>query len=214
MVDAGLNVAAEQVIEASRLRRAPGPCRQPWAQRRRRRTSTGPQPRRRRPRRLMGRHRGGDRRAVGLPPSCPGRPGMGGRSGLADPAGRRDAHDRIDDHSCRSGAGPGRPTTSCELLWDAGVPIAKVVQPHRQPELAQFDVAWLLRGAGPPGHRALSLQHAADAVLTSAGPVHQRHAPLLGEHNEQLLRELGLTRSEIDALETDGIIGDALLQST
>ena len=45
-----------------------------------------------------------------------------------------------------------------------------------------------------------------------AGRVHERHAPLLGEHNEELLSELGLTRSEIDALEADGIIGGSLLQ--
>jgi crotonobetainyl-CoA:carnitine CoA-transferase CaiB-like acyl-CoA transferase len=30
---------------------------------------------------------------------------------------------------------------------------------------------------------------------------------LLGEHTAELLGQLGLTRTEIDALETDGIIG-------
>jgi crotonobetainyl-CoA:carnitine CoA-transferase CaiB-like acyl-CoA transferase len=46
----------------------------------------------------------------------------------------------------------------------------------------------------------------------SRGPerVHGRHAPLLGEHNAELLGELGLTRSEISALDADGIIGDSL----
>jgi crotonobetainyl-CoA:carnitine CoA-transferase CaiB-like acyl-CoA transferase len=43
------------------------------------------------------------------------------------------------------------------------------------------------------------------------GRIHERHAPLLGEHNQALLSELGLTRSEIDALEAEGIIGGSLL---
>jgi crotonobetainyl-CoA:carnitine CoA-transferase CaiB-like acyl-CoA transferase len=47
----------------------------------------------------------------------------------------------------------------------------------------------------------------------SKGPdrLHERHAPLLGEHNEELLGELGLSREEIDELEADGIIGGSLL---
>jgi crotonobetainyl-CoA:carnitine CoA-transferase CaiB-like acyl-CoA transferase len=50
----------------------------------------------------------------------------------------------------------------------------------------------------------------------SRGPerFHARHAPLLGEHNAELLRELGLTKSEIDALEADGIIGASLVAQT
>jgi crotonobetainyl-CoA:carnitine CoA-transferase CaiB-like acyl-CoA transferase len=40
--------------------------------------------------------------------------------------------------------------------------------------------------------------------------LHLRHAPLLGEHNAELLEELGLSPSEIDALEADGIIGRSL----
>ena len=39
--------------------------------------------------------------------------------------------------------------------------------------------------------------------------MHARPAPLLGEHNRELLSELGLTDEEIAALEADGVIGDA-----
>jgi crotonobetainyl-CoA:carnitine CoA-transferase CaiB-like acyl-CoA transferase len=48
----------------------------------------------------------------------------------------------------------------------------------------------------------------------SRGPerIHRRHAPLLGEHNGELLGELGLSTAEIDALEADGIIGGSLGQ--
>jgi crotonobetainyl-CoA:carnitine CoA-transferase CaiB-like acyl-CoA transferase len=46
----------------------------------------------------------------------------------------------------------------------------------------------------------------------SRGPerVHQRPAPLLGEHTNTLLSELGLSSAEIAALEADGVIGMAL----
>jgi crotonobetainyl-CoA:carnitine CoA-transferase CaiB-like acyl-CoA transferase len=45
----------------------------------------------------------------------------------------------------------------------------------------------------------------------SAGPrrLHARHAPLLGEHNDELLGELGLTPDEIAALATDAIVGQS-----
>jgi crotonobetainyl-CoA:carnitine CoA-transferase CaiB-like acyl-CoA transferase len=40
-------------------------------------------------------------------------------------------------------------------------------------------------------------------------PSNGRAAPLLGEHNHELLGELGLTSDEIAALEDDGVIGTA-----
>ena len=45
----------------------------------------------------------------------------------------------------------------------------------------------------------------------SAGPskFHTQHAPLLGQHNHELLAELGLSGSEIADLEADGVIGRA-----
>jgi crotonobetainyl-CoA:carnitine CoA-transferase CaiB-like acyl-CoA transferase len=45
----------------------------------------------------------------------------------------------------------------------------------------------------------------------SPGPdrLHRRHAPLLGEHNAEILAGLGLSDSEITALEADGVIGTA-----
>ena len=43
----------------------------------------------------------------------------------------------------------------------------------------------------------------------SPGPRRTRPAPLLGQHNHELLTELGLTAREITALEADGVIGRA-----
>jgi crotonobetainyl-CoA:carnitine CoA-transferase CaiB-like acyl-CoA transferase len=39
---------------------------------------------------------------------------------------------------------------------------------------------------------------------------HARPAPLLGEHNRELLGELGLSDAELDTLEADGVIGGSL----
>ena len=43
----------------------------------------------------------------------------------------------------------------------------------------------------------------------SRGPdrVHRTSAPLLGQHNREVLTELGLTDDEIGRLEADGVIG-------
>jgi crotonobetainyl-CoA:carnitine CoA-transferase CaiB-like acyl-CoA transferase len=94
-----------------------------------------------------------------------------------------------------------------ELLWGAGVPVGKVVQPHRQPELPQLASRGFFEDvlhpvSGPSRYSTLPMTF-------SRGPerLHERHAPLLGEHNAELLGELGLTPKEIQELEDDGIIG-------
>jgi crotonobetainyl-CoA:carnitine CoA-transferase CaiB-like acyl-CoA transferase len=127
---------------------------------------------------------------------------------FAGEAGRRQHQDLIDKHLaawCRKQ--PGDEIVRC--LWDAGVPVAKVMQPHRQTELPQLafrgffeDVAHPVNGVAP--HSSLPMRF-------SAGPrrFHQRHAPLLGEHNREVLAELGLARADIDDLEAQGIIGSA-----
>jgi crotonobetainyl-CoA:carnitine CoA-transferase CaiB-like acyl-CoA transferase len=96
------------------------------------------------------------------------------------------------------------------MLWDAGVAVAKVMQPHRQIELPQ------LAGRGffeevehPVAPRA---RYSTLPMRFSRGPaqLHQRHAPLLGEHTVELLTGLGLTAAEIGELESEGVIGMAL----
>ncbi|HUL99561.1 MAG TPA: CoA transferase, partial [Mycobacterium sp.] len=123
--------------------------------------------------------------------------------------GRRDHHDLIDKHLAAWCAKQSADEIVTRL-WDAGVPVAKVMQPHRQTELPQLafrrffeDVAHPVNDVAP--HSTLPMRF-------SAGPrrVHQRHAPLLGEHNREVLTELGLTDSEIDELEAEGVIGRTL----
>ena len=90
------------------------------------------------------------------------------------------------------------------------MPVGKVMQPHCQPELAQLQARRFFEEVDHPviGRSRYSTL----PMRFSRGPerIHQRHAPLLGEHNDALLRELGLTQSEIDTLEADGVIGGTL----
>ncbi|EUA51189.1 formyl-CoA transferase domain protein [Mycobacterium xenopi 3993] len=67
----------------------------------------------------------------------------------------------------------------------------------------------LLRKRRPPGQCSGGTQHAADAASARPERFHVRPAPLLGEHNDELLAELGVTREEIADLEVDGVIGRA-----
>ena len=94
-------------------------------------------------------------------------------------------------------------------LWDAGVPVGKVMQPHRQTEIPQLHFRRFFEDVGHPVNRRVP--HSTVPVRFSAGPdrFHLKPAPLLGEHNVELLTELGLTKQQIADLEADGVIGHA-----
>jgi crotonobetainyl-CoA:carnitine CoA-transferase CaiB-like acyl-CoA transferase len=121
-------------------------------------------------------------------------------------AGRREHHDHIDKH-LSAWCEPQSRDEIVGCLWDAGVPVAKVMQPHRQTELPQLAFRRFFEDVGHPVNAPVP--HSTLPMRLSAGPhrFHTRHAPLLGEHNRELLAELGLTDSEIDQLEADGVIG-------
>jgi crotonobetainyl-CoA:carnitine CoA-transferase CaiB-like acyl-CoA transferase len=140
-------------------------------------------------------------------------PAWAADAALATRAGRMDEHDRIDDalgEWCRARSADD----VVELLWAADVPVGKVMQPHCQPDLPQLESRRFFEELdhpviGPSRYSTLPMRF-------SRGPdrVHERHAPLLGEHNEELLRALGLSRAEIEVLEADGIIGGTLATSS
>lgn len=139
---------------------------------------------------------------------------LGDPAWAADPsldaaAGRARQHDDLDAHLaawCR--ARSADEIVSC--LWDAGVPVGKVVQPHRQPTLEQLAHRRFFEELDHP--RIGRSRYSGLPMRFSRGPdrVHTRHAPLLGEHDAELLAELGLDAVELDALRADGVIGCAL----
>lgn len=121
--------------------------------------------------------------------------------------GRRAHHDLIDAQLaawCRSRGGD----EIVETLWPAGIPVAKVMQPHRQLELPQVRFRRFFEHVGHPVNMAAA--HSTLPVSLANGPreLHRQAAPLLGEHNHELLAELGLSDDEIDELVEDGVIGN------
>ncbi|GAA5065422.1 CaiB/BaiF CoA-transferase family protein [Nocardia callitridis] len=125
---------------------------------------------------------------------------------LTTAAGRHRAHDAIDQHLTAWCA-----DRSCEdivhLLWDAGIPVAKVLQPHRQADLPQLAHRGFFEHLTHPVNP--TARHSTIAARFSGGPTRFHHtpAPLLGEHNHELLTELGLGGEDITELEADGVIG-------
>jgi crotonobetainyl-CoA:carnitine CoA-transferase CaiB-like acyl-CoA transferase len=96
-----------------------------------------------------------------------------------------------------------------ELLWDVGVPVGKVIQPYEQPDLPQLRARRFFEELDHPASGRS--RYSTVPLRFSSGPerFHRRHAPLLGEHNRELLGELGLSDAELDELEAEGVIGRA-----
>jgi crotonobetainyl-CoA:carnitine CoA-transferase CaiB-like acyl-CoA transferase len=127
---------------------------------------------------------------------------------LATTDGRRQQHDLIDDHLtawCEQRTGDD----IVETLWSHGVPVAKVMQPHRQPELPQLAARGFFEDVDHPVNPRTP--HSTLPFTSSRGPgrVHVHPAPLLGQHNHEVLSELGLSDQDIDELESQGVIGDS-----
>ncbi|OBK18785.1 CaiB/BaiF CoA transferase family protein [Mycobacterium asiaticum] len=125
---------------------------------------------------------------------------------LTTAAGRRAHQDSIDEHLA-AWCADRTAEQIVTVLWDAGVPVAKVLQPHRQTEIAQLFSRGFFETVDHPvcGTARLSTV----PMRMSGGPCrfHTQPAPLLGQHNHELLAELGVTDAEIAELEADGVIG-------
>jgi crotonobetainyl-CoA:carnitine CoA-transferase CaiB-like acyl-CoA transferase len=127
---------------------------------------------------------------------------------LATAARRRARHDSIDGHLsewCAERTGD----QIVAALWDNGVPVGKVMQPHRQAELEQLTSRKFFEPVEHPINPVT--RHSTMPFRFSRGPdrAHRTPAPLLGQHNQEVLRELGLTEDEISRLAADGVIGTA-----
>jgi crotonobetainyl-CoA:carnitine CoA-transferase CaiB-like acyl-CoA transferase len=125
---------------------------------------------------------------------------------IAGARGRAEHQDVIDEQLAKWCAGRSGDAI-VERLWAAGVPVAKVLQPHHQSELPPLQARGFFEGldhpvAGPARYSTLPMRF-------SRGPqtLHTRHAPLLGEHSAEVLREVGLAEAAITSLETDGVTG-------
>ncbi len=200
MVEAALNAAAEQVIEFSL-------------------TGTAP-------------HRDGHRSPYAAPQgiyACAGndhwlalavttdehwralRSALGDPEWARDPRleaidGRRAEHDRIDKE-LRAGTASRDADELAELLCDAGVPAAVVI-PSRDvaanPQLRHRGLFELERHPVTGDHEIPTLPFR----FTGVGGWLRRPSPVLGQHNAEVLGELGIGPDELTRLEADGIIGN------
>jgi crotonobetainyl-CoA:carnitine CoA-transferase CaiB-like acyl-CoA transferase len=127
---------------------------------------------------------------------------------LSTATGRRAHQDLIDEQLA----------TWCEhrsrddivaTLWRAGVPVGKVMQPHRQTELDQLAHRGFFEDVDHPVNGRARLSTVPMKFSSGPGRFHTNPAPTLGQHNHELLAELGLTPSEIADLDAGGIIGQA-----
>jgi crotonobetainyl-CoA:carnitine CoA-transferase CaiB-like acyl-CoA transferase len=92
-----------------------------------------------------------------------------------------------------------------DQLWAAGVPVAKVLQPHQQGELKQLQFRGYFEEVEHPVNG--SARYSTLPTRFSAAPArfHTRHAPLFGEHSRDVLSGLGMSDAEIAALEADRV---------
>nr|WP_246398192.1 CoA transferase [Mycobacterium vicinigordonae] len=208
MVDAALNVAAEQVIEYSaygRLLERAGNRGPTAAPQNLYRTNEIDE---------FGRLDSWVAIAVATDEQwCELRRALGSPSWATDPtlrtaAGRRAQQGRIDQELaewCAQQTGD----QIVAALWDAGVPVAKVMQPHRQTELAQLAARGFFELVDHPVNGPARLSTVPMRLSEGPDRFHVQPAPLLGQHNRELLAELGVDEREIAELEADGVIGQA-----
>ena len=138
-----------------------------------------------------------------------GEPEWAEDAAFATAAGRRAGQDRIDQalgEWCRQRTAD----QIVDLLWPSGVPVGKVMQPHLQPDLEQMQARRFFEELEHPviGRSRYSTLPMRFASVPDR--FHDRPAPLLGEHTNDVLLSLGLTQGEIDELEQEGIVGGSL----
>ncbi|HEX4018805.1 MAG TPA: CoA transferase [Frankiaceae bacterium] len=120
--------------------------------------------------------------------------------------GRQKRCELIDGHlTAWCGARTGEEIV--DELWGFGVAVARVLQPHEQPELPPLQA----RGFFEPVDHPVNGQarHSTLPIRFAEGPqrFHVRHAPLLGEHTREVLESLGFEAAALEALEQAHVIG-------
>ncbi len=126
---------------------------------------------------------------------------------LATRDGRRAAHDRID-----AGLAAWCARRSSDEVVDAfvaaGVPAAKMLQQHEPGDIEHLRDRGFWETVDHPVTGAHVFSGYPARLANGPRVLNRRHAPLLGEHNREILTDLlGLAADEVDALDRDGVIG-------
>ena len=75
----------------------------------------------------------------------------------------------------------------------------------KDPQLRENDIVVPIEGAG----EGLKLTISSPIQVHDVTKVPAKRAPEIGEHNEQILREIGFSSEQIDGFHTSGTIADA-----
>lgn len=139
------------------------------------------------------------------------RAAMGDPSWAADPSlatleGRLAAHDRIDD--ALSAWLANQPVEDAvELLAAHGVPAAPTIDARRLNHLPQLEARGFFEAMDHPVAGTVLYESLPFLFSAMPRPIYRRPAPTLGQHNAEVLTELGLDGDAIAALEADKVIG-------
>ena len=137
-----------------------------------------------------------------------GSPSWATASALSTADGRRAHEDSIDERLAAWCAERSRDEIVA-TLWSAGVPVGKVMQPHRQTELDQLAHRGFFEKVDHPVNPRARLSSVPMRFAGGPARFHTSPAPTLGQHNHELLAQLGLTPAEISDLQAEGVIGQA-----
>lgn len=130
-----------------------------------------------------------------------------------DPAGefndlhaRRQSHDVIDAAITKWCAARSADDI-VERLWPVGVPVGKVIAPHRQAELEQLEARGFFETVDHPVFGRA--RYDTFPARFSAGPSRYNRipAPTLGQHNAVILGGIGCGEAELADLEKQKVIG-------
>ena len=135
-----------------------------------------------------------------------GRPHWALAAELVTADGRRRHQEEIDAH-LREWCRPRTADEVVGLLWPAGVPVAPVLQPHRQVDLAPLHARSFFESLDHPVIGTARYSTLPMRMPGMGTRLHHRHAPLLGEHTDEVLRAAGVTPDRIAALAAEGVIG-------
>jgi len=93
-----------------------------------------------------------------------------------------------------------------EIFSDTGVTFGAVREPHEvinDPQLRANDIVVPIEGAGDSITSTISSPFQIHGVTKTPA----KHAPKLGEHNEEVLSELGFSADEIGSFRASGVLG-------
>jgi len=141
-----------------------------------------------------------------------GRPALLEDARLATADDRAAAHD-VFDQVVGGWTRMQAPANIVAALRERNIPVEEVVAPERMYDLPELDA----RGYYEDFEHAVTGWHRYPGwpFRITPGPArHHRFAPpTLGQHNDEILRGLGLSRDELVALRRDRVIGERLLDA-